>query len=106
MRWGIHVMLAQNGLGELVVGNTHEYGLAFDPANNAQANQSMLNYLATFSSLRDLRILERWNGFYPTLNGHGQYIARPEPSVTIVQITNGMGMTLAFGLAKEVIRGL
>ena len=105
-RWGIHVMLAQNGLGELVVGDTHEYGLTFDPTNNEQANQLMLDYLASFSSLRDLRVLERWNGFYPKLNGHSEYIFSPEPGVTIIQITNGLGMTLAFGLAEEVLQGL
>jgi FAD dependent oxidoreductase TIGR03364 len=105
-RWGIHIMLAQNGLGELVIGDTHEYGPVFDPTNNEWANQLMLDYLATFSSIPDLRILERWNGFYPKLDGRSELVAKPEDGVTIVQITNGLGMTLSFGLAEEVIRGL
>ena len=104
--WGIHVLLAQNGRGELIVGDTHEYGLVFDPGNNERANQLMLDYLATFSSLQAPHILERWNGYYPKLDGHSEYLANPEPGVTIVQVTNGLGMTLAFGLAEEVVQGL
>ena len=105
-QWGVHVMLAQNGFGELVIGDSHEYGTIFDPANSEHINQLILNYMATFSSLRDIQILERWNGFYPKLDGQSEFIANPEPGVTIVQLTNGLGMTLAFGLAEEVIRGL
>jgi len=104
--WGIHVLLAQNGRGELVVGDTHEYGLVFDPGNNERANELMLDYLATFSSLQDLHILERWNGYYPKLDEHSEYLESPDPGVTIVQVTNGLGMTLAFGLAEEVFQGL
>lgn len=105
-RWGIHVMLAQNGLGELLLGDTHEYGKVFEPTNNEWANQLILDYLATFASLSNLRVLERWNGFYPVLEGRSEYVAKPEAGATIVQITNGLGMTLAFGLAEEVIQAL
>lgn len=106
MRWDIHVMLAQNGLGELLLGDTHEYGQVFDPTNNEWANQLIFDYLATFSSVGDLRILERWNGFYPKLDGRSEYVAKPEKGITIVQITSGLGITLAFGLAEEVVRNL
>lgn len=105
-RHGVHVMLAQNGFGELLMGDSHEYGSVFDPVNSERINALILNYMATFSSLRDIRISERWNGFYPKLDGRSEFIANPEPGVTIVQITNGLGMTLAFGLAEEVIQRL
>jgi hypothetical protein len=31
LAWGIHVMACQNPLGEITVGDTHEYGLHLDP---------------------------------------------------------------------------
>jgi hypothetical protein len=35
---GIHVMVAQNCNGELTVGDSHEYGLTFDPFDQAYIN--------------------------------------------------------------------
>lgn len=105
-RWGIHVLLAQNALGELVIGDTHEYGLTFDPFDSEQANRLVLSYLETFARVPDLTIAERWHGFYAKLVGHSELVIQPEPGVTLVQNTNGLGMTLAFGLAEEIVSRL
>lgn len=101
--WGIHVMLAQNGAGELVFGDTHEYGLTFDPFDSERANHLILNYLNSFARAPQFEIAERWHGIYSKLNGQSEFVAEPEPGVTIVQITNGLGMTLSFGLAEEIL---
>jgi FAD dependent oxidoreductase TIGR03364 len=105
VRWSIHVMLAQNELGELITGDTHEYGLTFDPFDSERANQLILAYLSTFAQAPSLEIAERWHGIYSWLEGHSEFVAEPEPGVTIVQITNGLGMTLAFGMAEEIVNG-
>jgi FAD dependent oxidoreductase TIGR03364 len=104
--WGIHVLLAQNALGELVIGDTHEYGLTLDPFDSERANQLILSYLATFARVPNLTVAERWHGFYAKLAGHSELVIQPEPGVTLVQNTNGLGMTLAFGLAEEIISRL
>jgi FAD dependent oxidoreductase TIGR03364 len=36
LRWGIHVMVSQNEVGELTVGDSHEYGLTYDPFVSAR----------------------------------------------------------------------
>jgi len=106
IQWGIHVLLAQNSCGELVFGDTHEYGLTFDPFESEVANQLILNYLSTFAHPPNLTIASRWHGIYAKKSGHSEWIAKPERGVTIVQNTNGLGMTLAFGLAEEVLAAL
>ncbi len=105
-RLGIHVMLAQNGRGELIIGDTHEYGLTFSPFDSEHANQLILDYLATFATLPNPRILERWHGVYAKLPEETEFIHQPESGVTIVQNTNGLGMTLSFGLAEEILHTL
>jgi FAD dependent oxidoreductase TIGR03364 len=105
-RWGIHVLLAQNGLGELLVGDTHQDGLSFDPFESERANALILAYLETFTNLAGLQVLERWHGIYPKLDGRSEFVFSPEDGVTLVQITNGLGMTLSFGLAEENLQAL
>ena len=100
---GIHVLLAQNGFGELLVGDTHEYNLTVEPFDSERSNQLILDYLSTFIALPNLAITERWHGVYPSLNGKSEYIGHPEKGVTVVQVTNGIGMTMSFGMAEELM---
>lgn len=101
--WHIHVMMSQNGLGELVLGDSHEYGLTFDPFDRADVNQFILDYLQRFARVPSLTIAETWHGIYAKLPGQTEFIAAPETGVTLVNALSGAGMTLAFGLAEEVI---
>jgi D-hydroxyproline dehydrogenase subunit beta len=102
-KWGIHVMITQNARGELVIGDSHEYGLALEPFDKEEINQIILRYLQTFTTIPDLAITERWHGIYPKLEGKTEMILKPEKGVTIVNGLSGAGMTLSFGLAEEVL---
>ncbi|WP_017301571.1 TIGR03364 family FAD-dependent oxidoreductase [Nodosilinea nodulosa] len=99
----IHVMMSQNGLGELILGDSHEYGLTFDPFDRADINQFVLSYLRGFAQVPCLDIAATWHGIYAKLPGKTEFIAHPEVGVTIVNGLSGAGMTLSFGLGEEVI---
>ena len=43
LRWGIHVMVAQNQTGELTVGDSHEYDNTHDPFDKQFINQLILD---------------------------------------------------------------
>jgi len=101
--WGIHVMVAQNALGELIIGDSHEVSLNPDPFDRELINRYILDYLSGFAQFPDRTIAERWHGIYAKLPGHTEWIAQPEPGVTIVNALSGAGMTLSFGLAEEVV---
>lgn len=105
-KWGIHVMVSQNMSGELIIGDTHEYGRNPDPFDRAELNQYILDYLQGFASIPSLNISETWHGVYAKLPGKTEFIAQPETGVTIVNALSGAGMTLSFGLAEEMITGL
>ncbi len=104
-RWGIHVMLAQNGSGELVIGDSHTYGRTLLPFASEKIDNTILDYLDTFAQAPDRRIAERWVGTYAKLPGHTEFVAHPTEHVTIVNALSGAGMTLSFGLAEEVLGG-
>ncbi|MDZ4795614.1 MAG: TIGR03364 family FAD-dependent oxidoreductase [Bacteroidota bacterium] len=104
LKWGIHVMVAQNQAGELTVGDSHEYDHTHDPFDKQFINQLILDYLKTFASFGNEQIIETWNGIYPKLtNGEAHLVIRPEQGVTIINGLGGAGMTLGFGLAEQVV---
>ena len=102
-RFGIHVMASQNGRGEVVTGDSHEYDDAIEPFDKAEIDDLILGYLSTFLDLPGLRIASRWHGIYPKHPTEPFVVFRPAPEVTAVEVTNGIGMTLSFGLARQVV---
>lgn len=99
---GVHVLLAQNGYGELIVGDSHHYGPTAEPFDSEMVNDLILRYLHSFVDVGEYRIVERWQGVYPK-SQNGILVLEPEPGVTIVNGLGGAGMTLSFGLAEEVV---
>jgi FAD dependent oxidoreductase TIGR03364 len=101
---GIHVLLSQTALGELTIGDHHEYGLTLDPFAREAVDNAILDYLKTFAVYPNTAIAERWIGVYPLIKGKTEVVIRPGPNVTIVNALSGAGMTLSFGLADDVVR--
>jgi FAD dependent oxidoreductase TIGR03364 len=107
LKSGIHVMVSQNGNGELTIGDTHEYGNYLDPFDRMDLNEMILSYLRTFASFKNWAITQSWNGIYAKrTNGEQDFIFHPADGVTIVNGLGGAGMTLSFGLAEEVASGI
>ena len=107
LKWGIHVMVAQNETGELTVGDSHEYGDTHDPFDKMYINQLILDYLKSFARFRDERLIETWNGVLPKLtNGADYLVLEPESAVFIFNGLGGAGMTLSFGLADKIMGGI
>lgn len=106
LKWGIHVMVAQNDKGELTVGDSHEYGHTFDPFDKQFVNKLITGYLERFMETKDWQLIQSWNGTYPKMtNGETEIILNPEPGVYILNGLGGAGMTLSFGLAEEIVAG-
>ncbi len=78
LKWGIHVMASQNAEGELTIGDSHEYGLVFDPFDRVFINQLIIDYLKQFAVFKDWRIMQSWHGIYPKItNGEADFIYSP-----------------------------
>lgn len=106
VKWGIHVMVSQNSSGELIIGDSHEYGLTHDPFEKSFINDLILNYLSSFARFPDEKITVNWDGIYAKLkNGKTELVTSPKAGVTIINGLGGAGMTLSFGLTEQVIAG-
>lgn len=102
LKWGIHVMVSQNGSGELTIGDSHEYGLVHDPFDKEFINTMITEYLHTFANFKDWKLMQSWHGIYPKMmNGETELIREIEPGVTVINGVGGNGMTLSFGLCEQ-----
>ena len=104
---GIHVMAAQNGKGEITIGDSHEYGLHLTPFDSVSTNKLIMDYLRTFLKINTNTIAETWHGVYPKLtNGDTEIFFSPDTGVYILNGVGGAGMTLSFGMAEEMVEQL
>lgn len=104
LQWGIHVMVSQNGNGELTIGDSHEYALVHDPFDKEFINRMITDYLHTFATFKDWKLIQSWHGIYPKMmDGRTELILDPEEGVTIINGLGGNGMTLSFGLCEQYI---
>lgn len=99
-RYGIHVMASQNDLGQVVLGDSHEYDAEIEPFDKQLIDQLILRELRKIMTLPDWTIEQRWHGLY-CKHAHGPMLAlEPERGVSLRSGTGGSGMTMAFGLAE------
>jgi len=106
LQWGVHVMVSQNGNGELTIGDSHEYGLVHDPFDKAFINDLITGYLHTFANFKNWKLLQSWHGVLPKMtNGATELVVEAEPGVTVINGLGGNGMTLSLGLCEQLIAG-
>ena len=102
-RYGIHVLASQNGRGEVVLGDSHEYDGDIEPFDKPEIDDLVLGYLNTFLAVPNLEIAARWHGIYSKHPTEPYFTASPAPEVRILTGVGGAGMTLSFGLAERMI---
>jgi glycine/D-amino acid oxidase-like deaminating enzyme len=99
-RYGIHVMAAQNDEGAVILGDSHEYGDAIEPFDQAVIEDLILRELHKVITLPDWTIAQRWHGVYGKRAELKIFAQEPLPGVHLRTGIGGTGMTLAFGLAE------
>lgn len=99
--YGIHVMASQNELGEVVIGDSHEYEDPISPFDNTQIDRLILDYLYQHIELPDPRIATRWQGVYAKHPTQHIFTAQPQENVHVMVAPGGAGMTMSFGIADE-----
>jgi FAD dependent oxidoreductase TIGR03364 len=103
---GIHVIVTQLPDGDLLVGDTHEYGATVSPFGDERLDELVLVEARLLLGAERLDVVQRWHGIYPVAAGDPFLIERPLPGVAVVEIVSGVGMTTALGVAPRTFAEL
>jgi D-hydroxyproline dehydrogenase subunit beta len=103
---GIHVIVTQLPDGDLLIGDTHEYGATVSPFSDERLDQLVLAQARRLLGAGVLEVVQRWQGVYPSAPGDPFLIERPLPGVAVVEIVSGVGMTTALGVAARTFAAL
>ena len=99
--FGIHVLASQFPNGEVILGDSHEYGDQITPFNKTEIDELMIRELKKVIKLDDWTIRERWYGVYAKHPELPVFDHRVDDCVSLFVGTSGAGMTMAFGLADR-----
>ena len=105
-QWGIHVMASENSARQIILGDSHEYGLKVSIFDRSHVNELILGYAQKYLRVPDLKIAETWHGVYAKHPEKPFLRLAPSENVRVVTVTSGIGMTLSFGLAEQTHKEL
>ncbi len=100
-RFGIHVMASQDDVGNVILGDSHEYDDDIEPFDKALIDDLMLRELRRVFALPDWTVSERWHGVYAKHPTAPIFRYQPFPDVFVRTGTGGAGMTMSFGLVEQ-----
>jgi FAD dependent oxidoreductase TIGR03364 len=98
----LNLMATQLPDGDLIIGDTHDYGTNDDPFRAEERDQLVLREAAALLGVDHLGVRQRWQGVYASAP-QPYLLATPQPGVTLAAVTTGIGMTTAFGFAADVL---
>ena len=104
LQHGIHLIVVQSADGSLVVGDSHQYGAAMPPFVPAEAEELILAEMQRVLCLGHYQVQERWTGIYPS-GKQDALIETVLPDVQVLSVISGTGMSTAFALAEECLKG-
>jgi FAD dependent oxidoreductase TIGR03364 len=103
---GVHLIVAQDRDGTLVVGDSHHDATSPDPFGRAEVDEIILDELRALFDLRHAHVVERWVGHYPVADVRPVLHERLSDRAWLVSVTSGTGMSTAFALGEETLETL
>ena len=88
----------------MVIGESCELDAEIDPFDKVEIDRLILDYLVAFLDVPSLRIASRWHIIQLKHPKDAFSIVDAAPGATVVANLGEAGMTLAFGLAEEIVR--
>ncbi|GGK01564.1 TIGR03364 family FAD-dependent oxidoreductase [Pseudomonas matsuisoli] len=103
--FGIHLLVSPTPYGDLIIGDSHDYGSDAQPFNTEAVDELLVD-LAEHTLGGRLHVLERWQGVYGA-RGPGPFsVLRAGKGVTGVLMHTGLGMSVGLGLGERTVGAL
>lgn len=102
---GIHLLISPTPYGELIVGDSHEYGSDASPFNSEQVDRWMLE-LAADTLACELEVIERWQGVYGARGKTPFTFLEVAPGLSAALMQTGVGMSVGPGMGEANIARL
>ncbi|MDE1168435.1 MAG: TIGR03364 family FAD-dependent oxidoreductase [Pseudomonas sp.] len=102
---GIHLLISPTPYGELIIGDSHDYGRDASPFNAEQVDDWMIE-LAEDTLGGKLKVLERWQGVYGARGAQPFSLLRIAPGLSSALMHTGVGMSVGPALAERNVAKL
>lgn len=100
-RFGIHVMASPFPGGEVVLGDSHEYGDQITPFDQSEIDELMIRELRKIIRLDDWTMVQRWHGVYAKHPSLPIFESETPDGNHVFVGPGGAGMTMSFALAER-----
>ncbi|UVJ43816.1 TIGR03364 family FAD-dependent oxidoreductase [Pseudomonas sp. LS1212] len=102
---GIHLLISPTPHGDLIIGDSHDYGQDASPFNAEQVDEWMIA-LAEQTLGGRIKVVERWQGVYGA-RGPGPFsLLQVAPGLNAALMHTGVGMSVGPALAEQHIARL
>ncbi|WP_421548271.1 TIGR03364 family FAD-dependent oxidoreductase [Pseudomonas sp. QD4] len=102
---GIHLLISPTPYGELIIGDSHDYGRDPSPFNAEQVDDWMIE-LAEQTLGCKVQVLERWQGVYGARGPQPFSFLQAAPGVHASLMHTGVGMSVGPAMAENNIARL
>ncbi|MCD9571166.1 TIGR03364 family FAD-dependent oxidoreductase [Pseudomonas protegens] len=102
---GIHLLISPTPYGELIIGDSHDYGSDPSPFNAEQVDNWLLELAEQTLGCR-VRVVERWQGVYGARGPAPFSFLEPAPGVHVALMHTGVGMSVGPAMAEGNIARL
>ena len=102
---GIHLLISPTPYGELIIGDSHDYGRDPSPFNAEQVDDWMIE-LAEQTLGCKVQVLERWQGVYGARGQQPFSFLQAAPGVHASLMHTGVGMSVGPAMAENNIARL
>ncbi|SFB85577.1 FAD dependent oxidoreductase TIGR03364 [Pseudomonas citronellolis] len=104
-RHGIHLLISPTPYGELIIGDSHDYGSDAAPFNAEVVDRLMLDLAEDTLGMR-VEVVERWQGVYGARGPAPFSVLQVEAGISAVLMHTGVGMSVGPALGERTIAGL
>lgn len=105
VKHGIHLLVTPTPHGDLIIGDSHDYGRHHNPFNSEEIDQILIK-LAEDTLNTKVNVIERWIGEYGARGTTPYSVIKASNKVISVLMRTGLGMSIGPALAESVIAKL